>query len=142
MKSNKCQVYLASYDETIIARLSGKLLNRSIPIDDIQPFTPHSSYPLYVAETVVKQNEPNSVRLGAILLGHTGDLLVEYAQEGINFHEIYAVATSKFGIRVCRSLRMEPLDLPEGTREDRIPFRLDIQKSGSLLVSDYRKSVA
>jgi len=55
--------------------------------------------------------------------------------------EIYAVGTTPFGIRACRSLGFEDLNIPEGTRADRIPFKLNIENSQSLLVNRYRKAI-
>lgn len=130
--------------ETTMKRLSGEYWNRSIPIDDIQPFVPKTPYPLYVAEMVAKKDEanPNSRHIGMHLVVEMAKLLIGWAKEGIIFHEIYAVGTSEEGINMCRSLGMQPVELPEGTRKNRIPFKLDIQQNRkSLLVSDYRQSV-
>jgi predicted DNA-binding transcriptional regulator AlpA len=130
--------------ETIMKRLSGEYWNRTIPLDDIQPFLPKTPYPLYVAEMVAKKDEQhhNPKHIGMRLVVEMAKLLVEWAKEGIIFHHIYAVGTSEEGISMCRSLGMQPVELPEGTRKNRIPFSLDIRyNTKSLLVADYSKFV-
>lgn len=128
--------------ETIMKRLSGEYWNRSIPIDDIQPFIPKISDPLYIAEMVSKKEKenPNPRHIGMRLVIEVAKLLDGWRKENIVFREIYAVGTSEEGIRVCRSLGMQPAEIPEGTRENRIPFKLDVQHNEkSLLVSEYRQ---
>ena len=50
---------------TIIERLAGRLMNRTIPIDDIQAYTPHEHIKLYIAEAVIKEPELASSNLWA-----------------------------------------------------------------------------
>ena len=128
--------------DTILDRLAGKLMNRTIPIDDIQPFAPNKTLILYVAEAAAKQSLPNRLRIGGKLMQEAMNFLITLAQQQKTFaQEIYAVGTTPFGIRACRSLGFEELDIPEGTRPDRIPFKLDVTNSKSLLVSKYKKAV-
>ena len=77
-------------EETLTLRLSGKLLNRTIPVDDVLPFLPNSTMPLYIAEMAVrhspdtlKENEPDpehpdpiARQLGARLIREAGRFLV------------------------------------------------------------------
>lgn len=128
--------------ETIMKRLSGEYWNRTIPIDDIQPLAPKTPYPLYIAEMVAKRDgdAPNPCQNGLRLIRETLRLLINWGQEGIVFNDIYAVGTSASGIRMCRRLGMQPVDVPQGMREDRVPFKLDIQHNNtSRLVERYRR---
>lgn len=117
--------------ETIMKRLSGEYWNRTIPIDDIQPFVPKTPYPLYIAELVAKKerDQPDSQYRETPLVAEIAKLLARWTKEGIVFNEVYAVGTSEAQINLCRALGMQPVDLPEGAREDRIPFKLDLYKS-------------
>ncbi len=141
--------------ETLIQRLSGKLLNRSIPIDDIQIFTPNTRTQLYVAEMAVKHNasnlknnEPNPEQpdlqarlLGARLIREFGRFVSDLSKQGTIITELYAVGTSQFGIAICRDLGMTAMNLPTGVREDRIPFKLDLQQdTASMLVKRLLKA--
>jgi len=140
-------------DATLDLRLRGKLLNRTIPIDDIMPFTPDTTISLYIAEMAVrhtdafiKDNEPDPKKpdsvarlLGARLIRETSRFISHLKKQGITINELYTVGTSPFGIRICRDLGMTPVDLPEGVREDRVPFKLDLrQKSRSVIVRRLR----
>src|SRR5205085_11657127 len=123
-------------------RMSGEYWNRTLPIDDVQRYEPGEDQRLYIAEAVVRQGQSNTRQLGARLINDIMRFLYDLAEQGIAFKEIYAVGTSSFGIRLCRSLGMIPLDIPEGTREDRIPFALDVATSTSPLVMAYRKKAS
>jgi len=129
--------------ETIMARLAGKLLNRTIPIDDIQDFAPGATINLYIAEMAVRldRQKDSLMPLGSRLISETANFLIRLAEQKTVFNEIYAVGTTSYGIKLCRSLGFQPLDIPEGTRADRIPFKLDVQTGESHLISKYKKAV-
>jgi hypothetical protein len=140
-------------DETLDLRLRGRLLNRTIPIDDIMPFIPNTTLFLYIAEMAVKHadafikdnepdpNKPDPVArlLGARLIRETSRFINHLKKQGITINALYAVGTSPFGIRMCRELGMTAMDLPEGVRQDRVPFKIDLQqKSQSVIVRRLR----
>jgi len=126
--------------ETTLKRLSGEYWNRTIPLDDIQPFLPKNTYPLYIAEMVAKQeNRENGTKspigskiAGMRLVVEIAKLLVQWSTQNITFSEIYAVGTSEEGIHLCQSLGMKPLDM-EGKRPGRIPFKLEVIPDESVL---------
>jgi hypothetical protein len=136
-------------DVTLDLRLRGRFLNRTIPIDDIMCFTPNTTISLYVAEmavkhsdTFIKDNEPDPGKpdpvarlLGARLIRETSRFISNLKKQGITINELYAVGTSPFGIRMCRDLGMTPIDLPEGVREDRIPFKIDLRQNSQSVVA-------
>ena len=129
-------------EETLNLRLQGKLLNRTIPVDDILPFTPNTTLSLYIAEMAVKHagdfikdhepdpNKPDPVArlLGSRLIRETARFINGLKKQRITINEMYAVGTSPFGIRLCREIGMSPLDLPEGVRSDRVPFKIDLEQ--------------
>ncbi|HVB62950.1 MAG TPA: hypothetical protein VNE61_17290 [Ktedonobacteraceae bacterium] len=117
--------------ETIMKRLTGEYWNRTIPIDDIQPFVPKTPYPLYIAEIATKKDAESSEprHIENRLIAEITKLLARWAKEGIVFNEIYAVGTSEERIGLYRTLGMQPVDLPEGIRTDRIPFKLDLRQN-------------
>ena len=131
-------------DATLDLRLRGKLLNRTIPVDDIILFTPKTPINLYIAEMAVKHTDtfikndepdPEARLLGARLIRETSQFIRNLKKQGTIVTELYAVGTSPFGIRMCRELGMLPIDLPEGVREDRVPFKVDLRKnSHSILI--------
>jgi len=130
--------------ETIIKRMMGDYWNRSIPLEDVQPFEPSTAIHLYIAETVVNQSAADYQKLGLRLLLEARTFMLNLAQEErIHIEDLYAVATTPFGIAACKKLQMEPMtDLPRGVREDRVPFRTDVATSMSHLVTRYREQVS
>lgn len=127
--------------ETILKRMSNEYRNRALPIDDIQPYTPGKPLKLYIAETVVNPHEDTHKRAAARLISEMARYLLDLARQGIVIEEIYAVGTSSFGIRICRSLGMTALDMPEATREDRIPFVLNVEQSQDRIIKAYWKAL-
>lgn len=117
--------------EAIMKRFSGAYWNRTIPIDDIQPFVPKMQHPLFIAEIAVKKGDDavEQKRAEAQLIDEIAKLLARLAKGGVVFNELYAVGGGKEQIALYRALGMQPVDLSEGTREDRIPFRLDLRQS-------------
>jgi hypothetical protein len=127
-------------EDTLIQRLSGKLMNRTMPIDDIQDFTPNKTTNLYIAEMAVKHlpehlknqepdfdnPDPIAKQIGARLIKEAARFVINLQKQGTIISEVYAVGTSLFGIQMCKDLGMKPIDLPEGVRENRIPFKLDL----------------
>lgn len=130
--------------DTLQQRLDGRLLNRRIPIDDIVPFSPGTSYPLYIAEMAVrhrtefiKNDEPDpdkvdpvARKLGQRLLRNATDFIFDLIKnQNAKISELYAVGTSPYGLAMCENLGMEPMDyLESGVREDRVPFKLDLSQ--------------
>lgn len=150
-KGNEIVGYISMFPlptETALKRLSGEYWNRSIPIDDIQPFLPKNQYPLYIAEMVAKQDkneddEKASIgvkRSGMRLVVEVAKLLVQWSIQDITFSEIYAVGTSKEGIHLCQSLGMKPIEM-EGKRSGRIPFKLEVlPNKDALRIADFHKA--
>lgn len=136
-------------EATLDLRLRGRLLNRTIPIDDIVSFTPNTSLALYVAEmavkhtdTSIKNNEPDPDKpdpvarlLGARLIKEATRFINGLKKQGTTINEVYAVGTSPFGIRMCRDIGMTPIDLPEGVRADRVPFKIDLRQSNQSVIA-------
>jgi len=125
--------------DIIMKRMAGEYMHRAIPIDDIQSYIPGQSIRLYVADAVVKLDENKELRMGVRLVRDIMRFIHRLAEQDIRIIEIYAVGTSVFGIQLCRSLRMEQLDLPTGVSEKRIPFKLDIATSTAPAIVEYRR---
>lgn len=121
--------------ETLMNRLSGVYLNRTIPIEDIRQYDGHQRA-LYIAELAVrhapehlKNNEPDpenpdpAARLWAmILLRKIAVLVRDIRRHGDPIETLYARATSSAGIDLCRSLGMQEMDLQGAVDENRVPF--------------------
>jgi hypothetical protein len=150
-KGNEIVGYISAFslpEATLDLRLRGKLLNRTIPVDDIMPFTPNSTLSLYIAEMAVKHadsfikhNEPDTNKpdpvarlLGARLIREAIRFINGLKKQGITITGVYAVGTSPFGIRMCRDIGMTPIDLPEGVRSDRVPFKIDLQQDNRSMI--------
>lgn len=133
--------------DTLTQRLKGRLMNRTIPIDDIQTFLPNRVLSLYIAEMAVKHSpehiknnepdpdhpDPQARQRGARLIKEAARFVADLKKQGTVIDKLYAVGTTPFGIEMSRSLGMLPMNLPEGVREDRIPFELDIESTNSVL---------
>lgn len=125
--------------DTIYSVLEGKIRPRAIPIDNIQDFVPGKVLTLYVAEAIVNQSLPDKLRVGAKLISETAEFLISLAQQKITVTEMYAIASSQYSIKICKGLGSQELDIPGTSKPNRVLFRLDIGKSKSLLVTDYRQ---
>jgi hypothetical protein len=131
--------------ETLLLRLDGTLLNREIPIDDIQPFDASAGVPFYIAEMAVKPSKRSIMQgnpipdkhLGQILITQTAKFILrDLKQQGVNVNELYAVGQSSFGISMCRKLGMHTMALAKGVREDRMPCKIDVSEiSESVLLN-------
>ena len=111
-------------------------------------FTPNTTLSLYVAEMAVKHadafiknNEPDPDKpdpvarlLGARLIREATRFINGLKKQGTIINEVYAVGTSPFGIRMCRDIGMTPIDLPEGVRSDRVPFKIDLRQSNQSVI--------
>jgi hypothetical protein len=141
-KGNEVVGYISTLPlsiDTIVLRMQGKLLNREIPIDDIQPFEPNTHIMLYIAEMAVKHDpnhiknnepdmdnpDPQARRRGARLIREASRFVVDLKRQGTTISKIYAVGTTPFGIEMCKDLGMKTMVLPTGVREDRAPCELD-----------------
>lgn len=150
-KATEIVGYISAFpllEATLDLRLRGRLLNRTIPVDDIMPFTPNTTLSLYIAEmavkhadTFIKNNEPDPDKpdptarlLGARLIRETSRFIQGLEKQSIIINELYAVGTSPFGIRMCRDIGMTPMNLPEGVRLDRVPFKIDLRQSSQSMI--------
>lgn len=151
-KKQEIKGYVALFpvqEETLLKRLSGELLNREIPFDDIDRFRPDSSILLYIAEMAVQHRpeylsnnepipdkpDPKAAALGSRLIREISRFITDIQKQGIAIKGFYAVGTSPFGIELCRRIGMQPMDLSTGVREDRIPFCLDnLEDAKSIIV--------
>lgn len=130
--------------DTLMQRLSGQLLNREIPFDDILTFRPGATIPIYIAEMAVKHrpevllnNEPDPSKtrqmnlerkLGRKIITETFAFISGLEKQGINIDGYYAVGTSPLGIRLCKEIGMQPMKLATGVTESRVPFSLDLKQ--------------
>lgn len=150
-KGSEIVGYISAFslpETTLDLRLRGRLLNRTIPVDDIMPFTPNTTLSLYIAEMAVKHadafiksNEPDPDNpdpvarlLGARLIREAVRFINGLKKQGTTITEVYAVGTSPFGIRMCQEIGMTPIDLPEGVRSDRVPFKIDLRQSNQSVI--------
>jgi hypothetical protein len=117
--------------EAIMKRLSGAYWSRTIPIDDIQPFVPKMQRPLFIAGIAVKKDDDagEQKRTETQLIDEIAKLLARLAEGGVVFNELYAIGSSEEQIALYRALGMQPLALPEGARENRVPFKLDFRQN-------------
>ena len=98
-------------------------------------FTSNTEFSIY------KEDEPDPSKpdpvarlLGARLIRETSRFISNLKKQDITINELYAVGTSPFGIHMCQDLGMTPMDLPEGVREDRIPFKIDLRENSQSVV--------
>jgi hypothetical protein len=144
-KSSEIVGYVSMFpllEDTLIKRLSGQLLNRTIPIDDVQTFSPNTDIKLYIAEMAVKHEpqflkdgepdpdnpDPQARKLGYKLIIETARFISGLKKQGTVIKELYAVGTTPFGIELSSKLGMQPMNLPLGTKPGRVPFKLEISQ--------------
>jgi hypothetical protein len=122
---------------TLLLRLDGTLLNREIPIDDIQPFDATPKAVFYIAEMAVKPSLRSTLEgkptpddhLGLLLIRHTARFILgDLKRQGVMVSELYTVGSSEFGIKMCKKLSMHPMALSKGVRVDRMPCRVSVNE--------------
>ena len=111
--------------------LHGKIAARGIPLDAIELFIPALSGILFIVEAVVNQDLPNKARVAARLINGTAKFVIHLIQQNILIEELYAVAVTPSGIRICRALGFQELPLPGPADAGRVPFQLQVQAGGS-----------
>ncbi len=67
--------------ETVLKRMSGEYWNRSLPIDDILPYTPGAPIRLYIAEAVVNPQDDPRKRIAARLISEIARYLLDLARQ-------------------------------------------------------------
>jgi hypothetical protein len=121
--------------ETIMQAMKGKIAARGIPLDDIQPFTPFTPLTLYLVETVVKQDMPDKIHVAARLITEIATFLIRLTHQNMWVEELYAVAVTPYGIRACRALGCQEMNLPGAVEAGRIPFKLVIKEGQTLAMA-------
>jgi hypothetical protein len=121
--------------ETVMQALQGKISARAIPLDEIEPFTPSTSLALYIVEAVVKQDMPDKVRVAARFISEIAKFVIHLTQQNMLVEELYAVAVTPSGIRLCRALDFQEMHLPGAVEAGRIPFQLEVKAGQSLAVA-------
>lgn len=114
--------------ETIMQAMKGKIAARGIPLDDIQPFTPFTPLTIYLVEIVVKQDIPGGVEVAARLITEIARFLIRLTHQHMWVEELYALGVTTHGIRACRALGCQEMNLPGAVEAGSIPFRLVVKE--------------
>ena len=121
--------------ETVMHALQGKIAARAIPLDAIAPFSPSTSPILYIVEAVVNQDLPDKARVAARLISEVAQFVIHLTQQDMVIEELYAVAVTPAGIRVCRALGFQEMHLPGPDDAGRIPFQLQVRAGQSRAIA-------
>ena len=123
-------------------RLAGKIRASDIPVSAIERLAAGKPLTIYLAEAIVDQTKPKleRVKIGARLISDITEFFLQLAHKGIFISKVYMVSTSDFSRKICEALECQVMNIPGAVRPGRIPFKLDINKSNSVLIRYYRQT--
>ncbi|HEU5227764.1 MAG TPA: hypothetical protein VFU49_08120 [Ktedonobacteraceae bacterium] len=125
------------HHELIMEVLSRKIRLRHIPIEQYAPLEPGKPFDMYIGDLAADQN----IKQASVhLLGKMLTYLHNLGKQGIEIEGVYALASTREGIHICRRIGMKPMNLP-GTEPHIVPFELKIQETANKFTEDYIKAL-
>ncbi len=118
--------------------LFNQLRTRSLQLEDLAQFEPGKPIDIFVWEVI---SDPKQKMIGRYLIGHMLNLLHTLGKRGVDIEGVYAVATTPEGINICRRMGMQPMNLPELTQPDWVPFEWKIQQKKTWLTRNYIQAI-
>jgi len=120
-----------------MAILSRKIRLRQIPVERYVPLEPEKPFDMYIGDVAA---DPNIKQVSVHLIGKMLTYFHHLGKQGIEIEGIYALASSREGVNMCRKVGMKPMNLP-GTEPSLVPFELRIQENVNRFTEDYIKAL-
>ena len=124
-------------DEEVKQVLSREIRLRNIPIEQYERIEPNKQLNIYIGDMAV---DPNIKQLSVHLIGKMLSYFHNLGKQGIEIKSIYALASTREGINICRKAGMKQKFIPKNDA-DAIPFELKVQENESMLTEDYLKAL-
>ena len=124
-------------DEQVKQVLTREIRLRNIPTEKYERIEPGKPLNIYMGDMAV---DPNIKQLSVHLIGKMLSYFHNLGKQGIEIKGIYALASTREGINICRKAGMKQMFTPKSDA-DAIPFELKVQENESMLTEDYLKAL-
>ena len=124
-------------DERVRQVLSREIRLRNIATEKYERIEPGKPINIYIGDMAV---DPNIKQLSVHLIGKILSYFQDLGKQGIEIKSIYALASTREGISICRKAGMKQMFTPKN-EADAIPFELKVQETESMLTEGYLKAL-
>lgn len=135
-------IMLPMPEQRAIEIVSRKIIVGNLPLDEIEDFQPGKPIHAYVRQiaTIPTTNEDARSQWGMTLVAGMASFIENLGARKIQLGNIYALATTKDGRRICQVLGFDRLSIiPDPTKPNEIAYRLNVQESGIVFARRYRE---
>ncbi len=123
--------------EQVMEILNRKIRLRQIAVEQYTPLEPGMPFDMYVGDLAA---DPNMKQVSAHLIGKMLTYFHSLGKQGIEIEGIYALASTREGINICRKVGMKSMNLPNAELSI-VPFELKIQEDRNKFTEDYIKAL-
>ena len=124
-------------DEQVKKVLNREIRLRNILTEKYERIEPGKPINIYLGDMAV---DPNIKQLSVHLIGKMLSYFQDLGKQGIEIKSIYALASTREGIAICRKAGMKQMFTPKN-EADAIPFELKVQETESMLTEGYLKAL-
>ncbi len=110
---------------------------RNILTKDYEALEPGKPLNIYIGDMAV---DPTIKQLSVHLIGKMLSYFQNLGRQGIEIKGIYALASTREGINICKKAGMTQAGKPK-TETDAVPFELKVQETQSMLTDGYIKAL-
>jgi predicted DNA-binding transcriptional regulator AlpA len=125
------------HHEQIMEVLNRRIRLRQIPVEQYAPLEPEKPFDMYIGDLAA---DPDIKQVSVHLIGKMLAYFHNLGRQGIEIDGIYALASTREGINICRRVGMEPMNLPSA-EPSIVPFELKMQETMNKFTEDYIKAL-
>jgi len=125
------------HDKQVKQVLNKEVRLSRIPIEDYEHLEPGKPLNIYIGDMAV---DPNIKQLSVHLIGKMLSYFQNLGRQGIEIKNIYALASTREGVNICRKAGMKQIGTPK-IETDGVPFELKVQETQSILTDDYLRAL-
>lgn len=125
------------HDEEIKRIMNGEIRVSQIPATQYALLEPSKPLNIYIGDLAA---DPKIKQASVHLIGRLLTYFHSFGKQGIEISGIYATASTRDGINICRRAGMKQVESP-AIQPNWIPFEMKIQEEKSPLTSDYIKAL-
>ena len=108
-----------------------------IPVKDLPRLEPGKPIDMFIGDLAI---DPERKQAVVYILGRLLTYFEELGKEGVEIEGIYATASTREGINICRRAGMKQMDMPD-IQTNWIPFELKVQGTKNILTKDYVRAL-
>lgn len=123
--------------EQVLQIMRKEVRPSKIPVKELAMLEPGKPLDLFVGDVAV---EPKDKHAAAYLIGKMLNYFQDLGKQGIEVEGIYATASTREGINICRRAGMHQMEVPD-IQPNWIPFELKIQESKSSFAKSYLRNL-